>query len=59
MVRSSIRDSRSDKSIKPRVMDYIKNDNGEELLEVKDGNTKKTILLKDFETQLNYLRLNS
>lgn len=56
MTRSSIRDSRSDKKIKPRVMDYIKTDNGRELLEVKDGNTKRTILLEDFENQIAELR---
>ena len=56
MTRSSIRDSRSDKKIKPRVMDYIKTDNGQELLEVKDGNTKRTILLEDFVNQIAELR---
>lgn len=59
MKRSSIRDSRSEKKIKPRVMDYIKCDNGEEILEVKDGNVKKTILLQDFEKQIAELRQNA
>lgn len=59
MTRSSIRDNRSDRKIKPRVMDYIKDDNGDELLEVKDGNVKKTILLQDFEKQIELLRKNT
>lgn len=59
MTRSSIRDNRSDRKIKPRVMDYIKDDNGDELLEVKDGNVKKTILLQDFEKQIELLRKNA
>lgn len=37
-------------------MDYIKQDNGEELLEVKDGKVKKTIFLDDFERQITELR---
>lgn len=56
MTRKSIRDNSSDKKIKPRIMDYIKNDNGEEILELKDGNVKKTIRLDDFEEQLAQLR---
>lgn len=56
MTRRSIRDNSSDKKIKPRIMDYIKNDNGEEILELKDGNVKKTIRLDDFEEQLAQLR---
>ena len=56
MVRGLIRDNRSDRKVKPRVMDYIKTDQGEELLEVKDGNCKKTILLKDLEQQIAQLR---
>lgn len=59
MKRSSIRDNRSDRKIKPRVMDYIKDDNGDEMLEVKDGNVKKTILLQDFEEQIKLLRKNA
>ena len=56
MIRSSIRDNRSRSKIKPRIMDYIKQDNGEELLEVKDGKVKKTIFLDDFERQITELR---
>lgn len=56
MIRSSIRDNRSGNKIKPRIMDYIKRDNGDELLEVKDGKVKKTIFLEDFERQIIELR---
>ena len=37
-------------------MDYIRNDDGEELLEVKDGNVRKTILLSDLERQIEDMR---
>lgn len=56
MIRGIIRDNRSDRKVKPRVMDYIKNDQGEELLEVKNGSLKNTILLKDLEQQIAELR---
>lgn len=50
--RAAIRDSRSDKKVKPRVMDVLIDDDGTKFIEVKDGNTKKTILLDDFERQV-------
>lgn len=56
MVRGNIRDNRSSREIKPRIMDYIKNDQGEELLEVKDGKLRRTILLTDLEQQIAKLR---
>lgn len=56
MKRGIIRDNRSDNKVKPRIMDYIKNDDGEELLEVKDGNIRKTILLSDLEKQIEDMR---
>ena len=56
MTKTAIRDSRSAERIKPRVMDYIRNADGEEIIEVKDGKTKKTILLADFEKQINEIR---
>ena len=51
-----IRDYRSVNHIKPRIMDYIRYDDGEELLEVKDGNVRKTILLSDLERQIEDMR---
>ncbi len=56
MKRGIIRDNRSDRQIKPRIMDYIRNDDGEELLEVKDGSVRKTILLSDLERQIENMR---
>ena len=56
MKRGIIRENRSDNQIKPRIMDYIRNDDGEELLEVKDGNVRKTILLSDLERQIEDMR---
>jgi len=57
--RDPIRDNRSTDKIKPRVMDYIRNENGEEFLEVKDGRLKRTILLDDFENQIKAIRKNA
>ncbi len=51
-MRQSIRDRRSEKDIQPRVMDYVCEENGTELLELKDGKVLKTILLEDFEEQI-------
>lgn len=56
MTRKLIRDNRSDRPVKPRVMDYIKREDGEEMLEVKDGNVRKTILLSDLMKQIIELR---
>ena len=56
MTRKAIRDSHSAEDIKPRIMDYVRDDNGREFLEVKDGKVKKTILLDDFKNQLNEYR---
>ena len=53
MDRFEIRDSRSDRKIKPRIMDLIVNDNGEKEIEVKDGKHTKTILLDDFRRQVD------
>lgn len=53
MDRFEIRDSRSDRKIKPRIMDLIVNDNGEKEIEVKDGKQTKTILLEDFRRQVD------
>ena len=58
MKRGTIRDNRSERRVKPRVMDYIRDDNGQEILEVKDGNVKKTILLSDLQKQIDELRQN-
>lgn len=59
MTRGSIRDNHSDKKVKPRVMDYVKKDDGKEYLEVKDGNVLKTIEMDDFERQIKELRKNA
>ena len=55
-MRQSIRDRRSDKDIQPRVMDYVYEENGTELLELKDGKVRKTILLEDFQEQIEEAR---
>lgn len=50
--RTKIRDNRSDKKIKPRILDVITEDDGTQLIEVKDGGITRTILLADFEQQV-------
>lgn len=59
MDRFEIRDSRSKRKIKPRIMDLIVNDNGEKEIEVKDGKLRKTILLDDFKRQVEEIELQS
>ena len=56
MKRIPIRDNRSKEKIKPRVLDYIKNDDGTELIETKDSGNKKTMLLNDFLEQIEEAR---
>jgi hypothetical protein len=50
--RTKIRDNRSDKKIKPRILDVITEDDGTQLIEVKDGGITRTMLLADFEQQV-------
>ena len=52
MYRFQMRDSRSEEKIKPRVMDFIVNDDGSQELEVKDGRIKKRILVSDLRKQM-------
>lgn len=59
MDRFEIRDSRSKRKIKPRIMDLIVNDNGEKEIEVKDGKQTKTILLDDFRRQVEEIEAQS
>ena len=59
MDRFEIRDSRSKRKIKPRIMDLIVNDNGEKEIEVKDGKQTKTILLDDFRRQVKEIEAQS
>jgi hypothetical protein len=59
MVRENVRDIRSSKRVKPRIMDYIRTDDGVEYLEIKDGHQCKTILLKDVEEQIKRFRSNT
>lgn len=56
MIKEAIRDNHSDQKVKPRVMDYIRSDSGEEILEVKDGRTKRTIRLSDLTRQIENIR---
>ena len=54
MKRVFIRDNRSRK--KPRILDYIKTEDGTELIETKDDKMLKTILLDDFLNQIEESR---
>ena len=54
--RIPIRDSRSKEPVKPRILDYVRTDDGTEMIETKDKNTKKTILLDDFLGQIEKAR---
>ena len=54
MKRVYIRDNRSRK--RPRIFDYIKTEDGTELIETKDDNVLKTILLEDFLSQIEEAR---
>lgn len=54
MKRVYIRDNRSRK--KPRILDYIKTEDGTELIETKDDKVLKTILLDDFLSQIEEAR---
>jgi len=51
-----IRDNRSSEEIKPRVLDYIKEDDGTELLEIKVKTFRQTILLNDLYDQIEKAR---
>ncbi len=55
-MRKSIRDRSSDQQVKPRIMDYIRQDDGDEILEFKDGHRLRTIHLQDFMEQIEELR---
>lgn len=59
MRRVPIRDSRSEQEVKPRVLDYVWNDDGTEFIEIKDRHTKatRTILLSDFIKQVRDARM--
>lgn len=54
MKRVYIRDNRSRKMT--RVLDYIRKDDGTELIETKDDKILKTILLDDFLEQIEEAR---
>lgn len=57
MKRVYIRDNRSRK--KPRILDYIRTEDGTELIETKDDKDDKvlkTILLDDFLSQIEEAR---
>ena len=54
MKRVYIRDNRSRK--RPRIFDYIKTEDGTELIETKDDNVLTTILLDDFLNQIKEAR---
>lgn len=54
MKRVSIRDNRSRR--KPRIFDYIKTEDGTELIEVKDNKGIKSICLDDLLRQITEAR---
>lgn len=54
MKRVYIRDNR--RSNKPRILDYIKTDDGTELIETKDAKVLKTMLLDDLLNQIEEAR---
>jgi len=54
--RIPIRDNRSSGKIKPRILDYLRDDDGTEMIETKDNKTKRTILLEDFLGQIETAR---
>ena len=54
MKRISIRDNRSRK--KPRIFNYIKTEDGTELIEVKDNKVIKSIYLDDLLRQIKEAR---
>lgn len=56
MKRVFIRDNRSRNRVKPRILDYVRTEDGTELIETKDDRTTKTILLDDFLNQLEEAR---
>ncbi len=56
MKKIPIRDNRSSEEIKPRVLDYIKEDDGTELLEIKVKTFRQTILLNDLYDQIEKAR---
>ncbi len=56
MKRIPIRDNRSSGKIKPRILDYLRDDDGTEMIETKDNKTKRTILLEDFLGQIETAR---
>ena len=59
-MRLSIRDRSSKQKIKPRIMDYVRDESGKEILEFKEGRVYKTIILQDFMDQLNeYRKMNN
>ncbi len=55
-MRLSIRDRSSKQKVKPRIMDYVRDESGKEILEFKEGRVYKTIILQDFMDQLNECR---
>ena len=50
MYRKFIKDHRTLKA--PRVFDYVREDDGTEMIEIKIGSVIKTILLQDMEKQI-------
>ena len=58
-MRQSIRDRRSNQNVQPRVMDYVRGDDGVELLETKSGNITRSILFEDFVEQVREARHKS
>ncbi len=57
MYRKYIRDHRTDQA--PRVFDYVREDDGTEMIEIKIGSIKKTILLPDMEEQIKKAKNSS
>ncbi len=55
-MRLSIRDRNSNQRVKPRIMDYICDEDGKEILEIKEGHVFKRIVLQDFLDQITECR---
>lgn len=55
-MRLSIRDRSSKQKVKPRIMDYVRDESGKEILEFKEGRVYRTIILQDFMDQINECR---
>ena len=56
MYRKIIRDYRTKQE--PRLFDYVRKDDGTEIIEIKIGNVYRTILLSDLEEQIREAKIS-